>query len=146
MQKRPSPSSDAIVLLGDDSAADEAPGGAAAGASQKDTPSLAQRQNGGPGIKINMSSSKAQDKKDASSNAKAMVSMINCYQPLFILCCMLFVLQVSLISHSAAVEGAESCEQKASRAVQAIKCGFPARQGNVAVALLCRACAVMVSH
>lgn len=78
-QKRPSPSSDAIVLLGDGSAADEAPGGAAAGASQKEGPDLAQRQNGGPSIKINMSSSKAQDKKDASSNAKAMVSAINCY-------------------------------------------------------------------
>lgn len=65
------------MLLGDDSAADEALGGAAAGASQKDAPNLAQRQNGGPSIKINMSASKAQDKKDASSSAKAMVSLIN---------------------------------------------------------------------
>jgi hypothetical protein len=70
------------MLLGDESTADEAPGGAAAGVSQKDAPDLAQRQNGGPGIKINMSSSKAQDKKDASSNVKAMVSVINCYQSL----------------------------------------------------------------
>ena len=134
------------MLLGDDPAANEAQGGAAAGASQKDAPNLAQRQNGGPSIKINMSSSKAQDKKDASSNAKAMVSLINCYPFLFILCCMLSVLRVSTTSHGATVEGAGWYEQKASRAVQAVKCGFPAGRRYVAVAPLCQACAVSVSH
>ena len=68
-QPRQNQSSDAILLLGDESHHNL--NGASAG--QKDAPSVAARQNGGSSIKINLSPSEAGKKGEAPKESKATV-------------------------------------------------------------------------
>ncbi len=69
-QPRQNQSSDAILLLGDDSSHQDLNG---ASAGQKDAPNVAARQNGGSGIRINLSPSEAGKTDEASKDTKAKV-------------------------------------------------------------------------
>ena len=73
-QPRQNQSSDAILLLGGDSSHQELNG---ASAGQKDAPNVTVRQNGGPGININLSSSEAGKTDEAAKDSKAKVCPVH---------------------------------------------------------------------